>query len=83
MTQRTPQDAQGELQGGVASVMALANVGGPLLMTQTFAWFTAPDAPVYFPGAAFVVAALINLTAFAVLMSLEVRRAPSATRVAQ
>lgn len=83
MTQHTPPDAQGELQGGVASVMALANVGGPLLMTQTFAYFTAPDAPVFFPGAAFIVAALLNLTAFVLLMSLEGRRASSEARVTE
>jgi len=83
MTQRMPSDAQGELQGGVASAMALANIAGPLLMTQTFAYFTAPDAPVYFPGAAFIAAALLNATAFVVLMSLEGRRAPSEARVAE
>jgi DHA1 family tetracycline resistance protein-like MFS transporter len=60
---------------------ALANIAGPLLMTQTFAYFTAPDAPVYFPGAAFIAAALLNATGFVVLMSLEGRRAPSAARI--
>jgi DHA1 family tetracycline resistance protein-like MFS transporter len=81
MTQHTPPDALGELQGGVASMTALANIAGPLLMTQTFAYFTAPDAPVYFPGAAFIAAALLNATGFVVLMSLEGRRAPSAARI--
>jgi MFS transporter, DHA1 family, tetracycline resistance protein len=81
MTRHTPPDAQGELQGGVASLSSLANIAGPLLMTQTFAWFTAPGTPVYFPGAAFVVAAALNISGVVVLMSTEARRAPSVARV--
>ncbi len=61
MSQRVPADAQGELQGGVASLGSMANIIGPLAMTQTMAYFTASSAPVYFPGAAFVLAALVNL----------------------
>jgi DHA1 family tetracycline resistance protein-like MFS transporter len=45
-------------------------------MTQIFAYFTAPAAPVYFPGAAFIAAALLVLTGIVVLMSTEARRAP-------
>jgi len=76
MTRHTPRDAQGELQGGVASLSSLANIAGPLLMTQTFAYFTAPGAPVYFPGAAFILATLLNLIGIVVLASTEARRAP-------
>jgi DHA1 family tetracycline resistance protein-like MFS transporter len=65
MTRQIPPDAQGELQGGVASLSSLANIVGPLMMTQTLAYFTAPGAPVRFPGAAFVLAA--SLDAFGVL----------------
>jgi DHA1 family tetracycline resistance protein-like MFS transporter len=61
MSQRVPANAQGELQGGVASLGSTANVIGPLVMTQTMAYFTASTAPVYFPGAAFVLAAAVNL----------------------
>ncbi len=60
MSQRIPADAQGELQGGLASLTSIANVAGPLLMTQTLGYFTSVNAPVHFPGAAFVLAALIN-----------------------
>jgi DHA1 family tetracycline resistance protein-like MFS transporter len=60
MSRQIPANAQGELQGGIASLTSIANVVGPLVMAQTLAYFTAPAAPVHFPGAAFVLAALIN-----------------------
>ncbi len=54
MSRETGADAQGELQGVLASVSALAMIVSPLLMTWVFAYFTAPDAPVYLPGAPFL-----------------------------
>lgn len=60
MSRQIPPNAQGELQGGIASLTSIANVVGPLVMAQTLAYFTAPNAPVHFPGAAFLLAALIN-----------------------
>jgi DHA1 family tetracycline resistance protein-like MFS transporter len=59
MSVRTPKNAQGELQGAIASVQSLANVFAPLVMTQTFHYFTAPGAPVFFPGAAFTLASIV------------------------
>jgi DHA1 family tetracycline resistance protein-like MFS transporter len=67
MSKQMPPDAQGELQGGIALLMSFANVAGPLAMTQTLAHFTAPDAPVYFPGAAFILSAVINLLGIGLL----------------
>jgi DHA1 family tetracycline resistance protein-like MFS transporter len=64
-----PANAQGELQGGIASLSSIANVLGPLMMTQTLAFFTSTIAPVYFPGAAFVLAAVINVGAIMLLLS--------------
>jgi len=58
MSVRTPKNAQGELQGAIASVNSLANMFAPLAMTQTFHYFTTSGAPVFFPGAAFALAAL-------------------------
>lgn len=58
MTARTPRNAQGELQGAIASVQSLSNIFAPLAMTQTFHYFTSAQAPVYFPGAAFALASV-------------------------
>jgi MFS transporter, DHA1 family, tetracycline resistance protein len=59
MSARAPKNAQGELQGAIASVQALSNVFAPLAMTQTFFFFTHSGAPFYFPGAAFALAAIV------------------------
>ncbi len=61
MSARIPADAQGELQGALGSVASLVSILSPPFMTQTFAWFSAPNAPIYFPGAPFVAAAFFTL----------------------
>lgn len=60
MTARVPRNAQGELQGAIASVQALGNMISPIAMTQTFFYFTHSNAPVYFPGAAFILATIVT-----------------------
>ena len=59
MTARVPRNAQGELQGAIASVQALGNIFAPLAMTQTLYFFTHSGAPFYFPGAAFTLASIV------------------------
>lgn len=56
-----PPNAQGELQGGFTSLMSLASVVGPPLMNNLFAYFTTTDAPIYFPGAAMLLGAVLTL----------------------
>jgi DHA1 family tetracycline resistance protein-like MFS transporter len=59
MTTRVPKNAQGELQGAIASVQALASIFAPFTLTQTLHYFTNVDAPVHFAGAAFTLAAIV------------------------
>ncbi|MDV4145773.1 MULTISPECIES: TCR/Tet family MFS transporter [Shimia] len=68
LSRRTPDNAQGELQGVMASLAALALIVSPLAMTQTFALFTRPDAALYAPGAPFLLAAALMACAVAVLL---------------
>ncbi len=63
MSNLTPGNAQGELHGATASIQALALVFSPLLMTQTLHHFSRDGAPVHFPGAAFLLAAVITACA--------------------
>ncbi|HUK02453.1 MAG TPA: TCR/Tet family MFS transporter [Steroidobacteraceae bacterium] len=63
MSQQVPANAQGELQGAVACIYSLASIGGPPLMTQVFKYFASDAAPVRFPGAAFLTAALLTAAA--------------------
>jgi len=67
MTSNVPPNEQGELQGAVASLQSLAAIVGPPLMTSTFATFSRPGAPVYLPGAPYLLAigfALASLLIF-------------------
>jgi MFS transporter, DHA1 family, tetracycline resistance protein len=69
MSHRVAADAQGELQGAVASLYSLSSIVGPPLMTQLFGHFTAPNASIQLPGAAFLAAALLTVGCFAIYWS--------------
>lgn len=60
VSHRVAPDAQGELQGAIASLFSLSAIVGPPFMTQLFGRFTAPDAPVHLPGASFLAAAVLS-----------------------
>ncbi|MGD0192164.1 MAG: MFS transporter [Rhizomicrobium sp.] len=81
MSRAMPPDEQGELQGGVASLTSLATIIGTFTMTQTFAYFARPGAAIYFPGGAFVLAALLMLIAAGVLLTQRTRTIPAPARV--
>lgn len=62
-----PDDQQGELQGVMSALAALAMGIAPLLMTGVFAAFTREGAPIQAPGAPFLLAAALMVLALAVL----------------
>lgn len=68
MSRAVSDDAQGELQGVLTSVAALGIVISPLVMNQTFAYFTREAAPVYLPGSAFILAATLMAIAIGIFM---------------
>ncbi len=68
MSAGVPASEQGELQGAVASIQSLSSIIGPPLMTGSFAYFSSAGAPVYLPGAPFVLAAGFSLLALAVFL---------------
>jgi DHA1 family tetracycline resistance protein-like MFS transporter len=61
MSHRISPDAQGELQGAVASLFSLAAIIGPPMMTHLFARFTSPESSIHLPGAAFLAAAVLAI----------------------
>ncbi|KTE18262.1 MFS transporter [Sphingopyxis sp. H050] len=77
MSRRATPETQGEVQGISAMAMGLGQLAAPVLLTGTMAHFTAKTAPVHFPGAAFIVAAIFGLLAVAML-----RRLPPAEQSA-
>lgn len=78
MSRAAPADQQGELQGGVASIHALTQIAGPWMMSETLARFTEPGGALpHFPGAAFMVAAVLALAAFALYNARRPRLSPA------
>lgn len=64
----TPNDEQGQIQGGIASVISLTAIFGPVMMSNLFSFFTKEGAALYFPGAPFFMGGL--LTSGALLIAL-------------
>lgn len=75
MTNQVPANEQGELQGGLTSLMSLSSIFGPWFMTYIFYYFTNANAPVYLPGAPYFVAAgLMMLSAILAMRSFKKKR---------
>ena len=70
MSKAVGDDQHGELQGALTSVSALAMILSPMVMTSTFAAFTASSAPIYMPGAPFILSACLMAAALAVFLRL-------------
>ena len=66
MSRRAGDDQQGELQGVLTSVNAVAVILAPLVMTQIFWFFTSEAAPFHLPGAPFLLSAALTLGAIGV-----------------
>ncbi|MFM2410314.1 MAG: hypothetical protein RL481_1142, partial [Pseudomonadota bacterium] len=66
MTRKVSEDAQGELQGAIASTISLTSIIGPVMMTSIFGMF-ADDVGLYLPGAPFLLSLLLLAVAIAVL----------------
>jgi DHA1 family tetracycline resistance protein-like MFS transporter len=60
ISNQVPPNAQGELQGGLTSLMSLTSIIGPLVMTNLFSYFTQENAPIHFPGAPFLLGAVLT-----------------------
>jgi DHA1 family tetracycline resistance protein-like MFS transporter len=63
MTSQVPNYEQGELQGGLTSLISVTSIIGPVLMTTIFAYFTAQGTAVYLPGAPFMLGGFLAVMA--------------------
>jgi len=61
VSNQVPANEQGELQGSLTSLMSVTAIIGPPLMTGLFSYFTGKHAFVYFPGAPFLLGAILTL----------------------
>ncbi len=61
ISNNVPANAQGELQGGLTSLMSLASIFGPLVMTEAFYYFTKPGSAFQLPGAPYIIGSILML----------------------
>ncbi len=61
ITKQVAPNEQGELQGGITSMQSVTTIIGPLIASNLFSYFSADNAPIYFPGAAFMMAGIVTL----------------------
>lgn len=73
---RTADDSQqGELQGTLTAINAVAVIIAPLLMTQIFFFFTRDTFGIYLPGAPFLLSAALTLLCIFLFLSGQPREA--------
>jgi DHA1 family tetracycline resistance protein-like MFS transporter len=64
LSSQVPSNEQGELQGGITSLISVTAVIGPLLMTGSFTFFTKDPQALYFPGIPFFIGGILTLFCF-------------------
>ena len=67
ISQSAADDQQGEVQGVISSIAAIAMIISPFTMTRIFGYFTAEDAQIFLPGAPFLAASLMMFACLAVV----------------
>lgn len=63
ITGHVPANEQGELQGALTSLISATSIISPVVMTSLFSYFTAKSTSIYFPGAPFVLGAVLMVAA--------------------
>lgn len=67
ITNKTPPEQQGELQGSLVSLASLSAIANPLITTKLFAYFSSDSAPILAPGAPYYFAAVVCFLGFAIM----------------
>ena len=82
LTRLAPEDAQGELQGGLSGIMALTMLFGTVFFGQVFGYFMSGAAPITSPDVAYWVASGIIAVAVLVfaLVVPDLRDAPNSAK---
>ena len=78
MTRHVAANVQGELQGAMGSLQGIATMIGPVMFASIFAWsIGAKGAGWEFPGAAYMLAAMLLVTSAFIVASATHSRAPA------
>ncbi|MFA8450274.1 MAG: TCR/Tet family MFS transporter [Bacteroidales bacterium] len=67
MSNLSSEKEQGKLQGGLTCIMSITSIIGPVLMTNTFAFFTKSE-EIHFPGAPFILGAIFILISLSIVI---------------
>jgi len=78
MTKRIGPSEQGQLQGALSSLVAIAGIIGPLVFTRTFDWAIAKERTVHVPGAPFLLSTALLVITFAIVVVATRRPSPGA-----
>ncbi len=70
MVSKVSAKEQGELQGGLTSLISLSTIIGPIMMTQVFFYFTSEKAVVQFAGAPFLLGGVLMFISFLIVFFL-------------
>ncbi|NND94380.1 MAG: TCR/Tet family MFS transporter [Flavobacteriales bacterium] len=62
VSNQVPDNEQGNLQGALTGMVSITAIIGPILASTVFAYFISEQTFFYFPGAAYVVSAVILMT---------------------
>jgi DHA1 family tetracycline resistance protein-like MFS transporter len=76
MSKETPENAQGELQGGVSSIMAVTMLLGTVFFAQIFGYFLQPNAPFVSPNVAFFVSGALLVVTLVLFIVVRNKHAP-------
>lgn len=63
ITGHVPANEQGELQGALTSLISATSILSPPIMTNLFAHFTSKSTSIYFPGAPYLLGAILMIAA--------------------
>lgn len=76
ISSRVSKNEQGELQGGLSSLLGLATIIAPPLLTMVFTYFTKDkNSDIYFPGAPYLIASFLTIISLIImLMNYKTRR---------
>ena len=77
MSKAVPDDAQGELQGGISAVMNIAMLGGTVFFSQIFGYFMQPAAPFVSADMAYFVAGALLLLTLGLFVATRPRPVPA------
>jgi DHA1 family tetracycline resistance protein-like MFS transporter len=82
ISQRTPPERHGELQGSMMAMQSLSSILNPLITTTLFGLGTAPGSPYQLPGAPYFFAAAVSASCWLMMMAVHQRSTRRSAAVA-